>query len=510
MAGDHRGRAVLDPGHPRRPPGLQHPQDPMSPPRRVAVVGIGASGVAAARLALSRGDDCHVSDLRTDARAQTAARGLRALGADVDLGRHDLDRILHAQRVVVSPGIPPGAPVHLALADAGVPWVSEPQFALEFHPGPLIAVTGTNGKTTTVLLLAHLLRSAGIRATAAGNTGGGLAPAASDAVREADGDPRTLVLELSSFQLAGHGHVAPQVGVVTSLAPDHLDRYPSVEAYWADKARLFQAATPDSRWVLAADPNVEVLAGDAPGHRYRFHDRGPGGEAEGGDEALGSSHGHPVHAWVEGPRGGEAALVLATEGPGSPEVLVPTDELGLLGRHNWKNALAASLAARVHGAPLEGIRQGLRTFEPLPHRMEPVAREGGVLWVNDSKATNAAAARAALESVDGPVVLLLGGSDKGEDLSGLLDDLPPGRVRAVVCQGDAGPRILHGLRERSPEGVELVGEAGGFGSAVRRARSLARPGDLLLLSPACASFDAFENYEARGRRFAELAREARS
>lgn len=452
----------------------------------VAVIGLGVSGVAAARLALSRGGEVYVSDSSSD--AATAGRGadLRARGADVELGGHDLERLARAGLVVVSPGIPPDAPVLRALAERGVRWISEPELAVRFYAGPLIAVTGTNGKTTTTLLVAHLLEAAGIPAAAGGNVGGGLAPAASDLALLPE-PPAWYVLEMSSFQLAGIDTFRPDIGVVTNLSPDHLDRYADVASYFADKARLFDHADASSRWVLPwGDEAVAGLAGRAEGERWFF-----GGDAA---PAGGQGRGGP-HAYVED---GALVLQLADE----PERLLPATELTLLGRHNVDNALAAALAARLAGATAEGIADGLRSARPLPHRLEPVAENGGVLWVNDSKATNVAATRSALASLERPVVILLGGKDKGEDFRPLGPALR-GRVRHAIAYGAVGPRIEAELRGVVP--IERMGSD--FGAVVARAAELARPGDLVLLSPACSSYDMFESYEHRGRAFAELARE---
>jgi UDP-N-acetylmuramoylalanine--D-glutamate ligase len=466
---------------------------------KVSIIGLGASGVAAARLALTKGGEVYVSDLRTDDAAAPAAGELRALGADVHLGGHDLDRLAAADTVVVSPGIPPDAPVLRELRDRGVSWVSEPEFAVRFYQGALIAVTGTNGKTTTAALIAHLLRTDGVDALLGGNVGGGLAPAASElALREPA--PAWYVLEVSSFQLADSRDFAPDIGVVTSLAPDHLDRYPSVEAYYGDKARLFRNARTESRWVLnGEDPAVRDLPGDAPGMRCLFAEDPDAGAGDPRPGEVGTC------AFLR-----EGILTLRLpEGPETP--LLPAPALSLLGRHNLRNALAAALTAGLAGASPQGIRQGLASFPALPHRMEPVAEAGGVLWVNDSKATNVHAAVAALESLDRPVVVLLGGKDKGEDFRPLAPALR-GRARAVVLFGQAAARLRRELEAAflgTPPGAPpLLTPPGGLEGAVVEARRQARPGDLVLLSPACSSFDLFSDYEARGRRFAELARGA--
>ncbi len=396
----------------------------------------------------------------------------------MESGGHDLERLARADIVVVSPGIPPDAPVLEALRSRGVRWISEPELAFRFFTGPLIAVTGTNGKTTTTLLVAHLLEAAGMRAAAGGNVGGGLAPAASELALLGDA-PDWYVLEMSSFQLADTERFHPDIGVVTNLSPDHLDRYGSVAAYYADKARLFLNADDTSRWILpAGDGDVAALAGDAPGVRHLF--------------GLADEEG--AQAFVR-----DGSLTLRVDGE---EGLVAVTELPLLGRHNQLDALAASLTARVAGAHAEGIARGLRTARPLPHRLQPVAEGRGVLWVNDSKATNVAATRSALQSLSRPVVLLLGGKDKGEDF-GTLGPALPGRVRAILAFGAAAPRIAAALEGLVP----LTVETGSMAEVVAAAGARAVEGDIVLLSPACSSFDMFENYEDRGRRFAALARE---
>jgi UDP-N-acetylmuramoylalanine--D-glutamate ligase len=448
----------------------------------VAVIGLGASGLAAARLAVEQGGDVYVSDARTD--DAVTARGVELGGPriDVELGRHDVERMADAGLVVASPGIPPDAPVLRALAERGVRWISEPEFAARFLTGSLIAVTGTNGKTTTTLLVDHLLRASGIRSAAGGNVGGGLAPAASELALSGKSYD-WVVLEMSSFQLAGIDTFHPDIGVVTNLSPDHLDRYATVEEYYGDKARLFDNADERSVWVLPhGDGAVARLAGDAPGRRYHFGGAGS-------------------DAFVD-----DGMLVLRPFG--DIDELIPASDLPLLGAHNVLNALAASLVARLAGAQPGGIAAGLGTARALPHRLEPVRDVDGVLWVNDSKATNVAATRSALASLDRPVVLLLGGKDKGEDFAELAP--AAARVHHVIAYGAAGSRAATELRAALGDGTSTVVEVvdGPLDGVVARAREVARPGDVVLLSPACSSYDMYESYEHRGRHFAVLSQGA--
>mgnify|MGYP000616261068 CR=1 FL=1 len=446
---------------------------------RVAVLGLARSGRAAALLALKQGAEVYASDAGDTPVLREAAEAVRAAGGRVDLGSHDIDAIAGSDVLVVSPGIPPTAPVLQDERVAAVPQISELEYAARALRSKVVAVTGTNGKTTVTALTAHLLRASGVDAVAAGNIGRALAD-----VAVADEHPAVTVVEASSFQLAGVDRFRPDVGVLTNLAPDHLDRYASVAEYYGDKARMFDNAEAGSRWVLnGEDVEVERLIGDAPGERYPFHlEHAPAGDAAG--------------AWLDGD-----LLRVRLERGGEPVDLVRTDELRLLGRHNAANALAASLAALLAGATVDGVRAGLRDFAPMEHRLEPVAERDGVLWVNDSKATNLDSTRMALRSMERPVVLLLGGRHKGEPYTGLLE-AAQGRVRVVVAYGEAAPVVVRDLESH----LTVVRVDGGFERVVATAAGLARPGDAVLLSPACSSYDMFENYEQRGARFRELAR----
>lgn len=442
----------------------------------IGVLGLARSGLAAAKLALARGARVYASDASDTPQTRRAAEQINAMHGLAEVGRHDLRKLARCERIVLSPGIPPTAPVLRAPEIAHVPVIPEIEFAFGLLECPVIAITGTNGKTTVTSLIGHLLHEHGEDAAVGGNIGTALSELV---LREPQ--PRIAVVETSSFQLGGIREFNPRIGVLTNLAPDHLDWYTSVDSYYADKAHLFRNATGESRWVLnGEDEKARGLPGSAPGTRYYFRVASQPSAGE-------------LGGWLSG----DGWLVLRLE-RGREERILPADQLRILGPHNVANALAASIAARLAGASADSIARGLKTFEAPPHRLQPVAEIDGVLWINDSKATNIASTRVAVRGMTRPTILLLGGRHKGEPYTELLPEL--GRVKAILAYGEAGPIIEGDLDGRAP--VERV--HGGFDDVVRRAREIARPGDAVLLSPACSSFDMFRNYEERGQRFAEL------
>ncbi len=443
----------------------------------VGVLGLARSGRAAALLALASGERVYASDAGAAPAVLEAAEAVRRAGGEVETGGHSLERLAQCDLLVVSPGIPPDVPVLQDARLAAIPRISELEFAFRHLRTPVIGITGTNGKSTVTALTAHLLDTAGFNAPAAGNIGLALSEVA---LRHTP--PDWVVVECSSFQLADIDTFRPRIGVVTNLAPDHLDRYDSVEAYYADKARLFENATSRSCWVLNGESDdVRRLAGDTPGTRYFFRtsSQPPAGEL--------------------GAFAADGSLTLRLDSREPDLLLLRADELRILGEHNVANALTAALAASLAGAPAEAIAQGLRSFGGLEHRLEVVGEGRGILWINDSKATNVASTLVALRAVPRPTVLLLGGRHKGEPYTHLLPAMT--RVRAVVAYGEAGPLVEADLGTHLH--VERV--TGDFAHVVARAAALARPGDAVLLSPACSSYDMFENFEERGRRFKDLA-----
>ncbi len=433
--------------------------------REVAVVGLAKSGVAASRLLRRRGVRVYASDSGQGAELEARIAELRTVGAEAEAGGHDLERIKAAAAVVVSPGVPPDAPPLAAARGAGATILSEIDVGYLALAGVSFAgITGTNGKTTTTALVAHLLKAIGKRAEAAGNIGRPLSLVALEPAR-----PEWLAVELSSFQLHDIYHFTPRVGVLTNLAPDHLDRYRNLEDYYADKARLFARASAESVWVTNADDGlVQRMAGGKLGTAARF-------------SVL-----QRADAWFDH-RGAQLML--------GDQPLLSRRELLLLGDHNVANALAAVLVAHHAGGSIAEIADGLRSFRALAHRLEPVREVDGVLWINDSKATNVASTAVALQALDRPFVLLLGGRHKGQPYTSLISKMGD-RCRAVIAYGEARDLIVNDLGDRV-----LVVLAGRFADVLGKARQVARRGDAVLLSPACSSYDMFKDYEDRGAQF---------
>ena len=442
----------------------------------IAVIGLARSGRAAAMLLKQHGYNVYASDVASSPDTGRCAEELRARGIVVDVGRHDLERVERATLVVASPGVPPSARPLAFAREKGVRIASEVEAALHFLEGSrIIAVTGTNGKTTTTALIAHLLRGLDLEAVEGGNIGTPLSEIVS---REPQ--PKWISLEMSSFQLHDTPSLKPDVGVLTNLSPDHLDRYATVDEYYADKARLFANADPNSVWVVNEDDKAVMrMVRDVAGHKYPFS---LAGEAEAYLDARTNQ-----------------LVVLGTP-------LLGREDLPLLGRHNVGNALAASLAVmaadRAHQTQKarKGIAAALRTFRSLPHRLELVGEFGGVQWINDSKATNVSSTAVAIDGMERPTVLLLGGRHKGEAYTALAEAVRR-KVKRVIAYGEAAPLISKDLRPI----VDVVRLGSDFEEVIRVAKAAARAGEAVLLSPACSSYDMFSNYEERGERFRVLA-----
>ncbi len=435
-------------------------------PRRALVVGLGASGLAAVRLLVDRGVSVTATDSRSE---QDLSERLDELPGDVRtvLGGHPTELVDETGMVVVSPGVPPDLPLLAAARQRGVPVLAEVELAWSQRPeAVLVAVTGSNGKSTVTTMIAKVLERAGRPTVAGGNLG----TPASRLVLEGGWDH--WVLEISSFQAEALTSMRPKVGVILNLSQDHLERHADFEEYAAAKYRLFARQTSADWAVLNRD---DGMAAAAPtfARRLFFSLREPA------DGAL---------------RGGELLI--------AGEPLMPAEELGVGGRHNLANALAAGLAAHALDVDRMAIRKALAGFEGLPHRHRVVAEVNDVAWVDDSKATNVGATAAALAGYpDATVHLILGGLGKGQDFTALADQVR----RAVVCVYLIGRDAE--LIGQALDGAAPTEMCGTLEEAVRRSRGAARSGQTVLLAPACASFDQFADYARRGEAFSRLVRE---
>ena len=436
------------------------------------VVGLARSGQAVARLLAARGEAVRA----VDSGHPEGAAGLAEVGVEVVLDTDGLAQLEGTRTVVKSPGVPREAPVIAAALDRGIEVVGEMELAWRALPNRFVAVTGTNGKTTTVELIGHLWRSGGEPVAVAGNVGTALSELVGEVAPDA-----TVVCECSSFQLEDSVAFAPECAVFLNLAPDHLDRHHDLESYLAAKLRIFANQGNDDVAVYNAD---DPFAGGADlggcGRRVAFC-RGAAPDCE----------------------------VSVAEGTifydGEP--LLAVSELGLFGEHNVANAMAAAAAALSTGIDREAVREGLRSFAGVPHRLEQVAEVDGVRFVDDSKATNVASATVGISAFDGGVHAILGGSEKDEPFAPLVEPIRE-HARACYLIGATSERMARELAPVVEAGVELH-RCADLEDAVRRAAAAAEPGETVLLSPACASFDAFENFEARGDRFRELVEEMR-
>ncbi len=432
--------------------------------QRVVVVGGGRSGRAAAELLVSRGATVTLTDLEPIDRAPDLA----ARGVTIDVGPHRPALLAGANLLVLSPGVAPDQPAIAAARRAGVPVIGELELASRWLSGRIVAITGTKGKSTTSTLTARILQDAGFDAPAGGNIGTALS------TQVGRSTPASIhVVEVSSFQLEMTDTFHPWIAVLLNLSADHLDRHGTFEAYSAAKARVFANQTAEDWAVINADdPATLALARAGRARRLDF--------------ALENGLEHGVTT-----KGG--SIVRRSGGQVTP--LVPLTSVRLPGRHLLADVLAAVSVASVVGVPPNVMQAAIEDFSGLEHALERVATVGDVQFVNDSKATNIAAARRALESFEGGVVVILGGRFKGGQFEDLRDVIQA-RAAGVIAIGEAAPLIHAALDD-----VVTVRDAGSMDDAVQRATALARPGGVVLLAPACASFDMFKDYADRGRAF---------
>ena len=444
--------------------------------KRVVILGAGESGVGAAMLAKKQGFEVFVSDFGPITDRYKSK--LQELDVSFEEKQHTADQILNANEVIKSPGIPSTAPIVKALAKQGIPVISEIEFAKRYTSAKTICITGSNGKSTTTLLTYHILKNAGLKVGLGGNIGQSFA-----AQVAADEAFDWYVLEISSFMLDDMFEFKADISVLLNITPDHLDRYEyKLEKYAESKMRILQNQTENDVFVYCADDNETqkmLKKMDLKSKEYSFSIRK---KVEMG-------------AYLE-----DQTLHINTN-PKEP-LIMSISELALQGKHNIYNSMASGIVAKVLELRNETIRESMGNFKNIEHRLEFVAKISDVTYINDSKATNVNSTWYALESVGNEVVLILGGVDKGNDY-GMLKDLVRSKVKAIVCLGKDNKRI----HEAFEDDVEIIVNTFSAHEAVQVAYHLAKKGNTVLLSPACASFDLFKNYEDRGNQFKAAVKE---
>ncbi len=432
--------------------------------KKITVLGAARSGIAVARLLKENGANVFVSDSAPADSKKKEAEELDRLRIGFEFGKHS-ERIKLADMVVLSPGIPVASDSVQSILQAGIPVYSEIEAAFWFCKSPLIAVTGSNGKTTTTTLLGKMLKKQDNRSIVAGNIGEAFAGEVNKSIGEA-----WAAVEVSSFQLETIERFHPRIAVILNLAPNHLDRYPDYAAYVDAKMRVIMNLTEKDVIVFNGDDQLlaEKVAA-SPADKMAFSER------------RGSA------AWCDGEK-----IVLRNK------FEIPVEKIRLKGMHNYFNAMAASLAALEAGVGENHIRKVLQDFSGVEHRLEYVATINGIRFVNDSKATTVESLSVALQSFEGPVILIAGGKDKGSDFS-RLNDLVQKHVRKAVLIGTAADKF-----EKAWNGIVPLEKSESLAAAVETAFESAGTGDTVLLSPACASFDMFSDFEERGRQFKEI------
>lgn len=436
--------------------------------KRLVVLGGGESGVGAAVLAKVKGMNVFLSDMGMISEKYKSILNQHEISWEE--GQHTQELILNADEVVKSPGIPPTTPLMQKITELGIPVISEIEFAGRYTDAKMVCITGSNGKTTTTLLIHHILKQAGLNVGLAGNVGQSLA------YQVATADHDVYVIELSSFQLENMYDFKANIAVIMNITPDHMDRYDyKMENYVAAKFRILQNQTKEDYFIYwQGDPVIaaQIAQLNIEAQFMPFNE----------DKLYDSA------AWVDG------KLVHFS----TPQDVweIPREDLALKGLHNLYNSMAAGLSASLLNIKKEKIRESLQDFEAVEHRLEHVATINGVRYINDSKATNVNSTWYALESMTSPTVLILGGKDKGNDYSE-IEELVKNRVKAIVCMGKDNSKLLDFFKGKVAE----IHDTHSIEEAVGVCHRIATDGDTVLLSPCCASFDLFKSYEDRGMQF---------
>ena len=441
--------------------------------KRIVVLGAGESGVGAAVLAKKQGFDVFVSD-----KAKITAKYkdvLSQYAIEWEEGKHTEELILNAGEIIKSPGIPEKADLIKKLKEKNIPYISEIEFAGRYTKAKMICISGSNGKTTTTLLIYHILKKAGLNVGLAGNVGESLAK------KVAEGNFDYFVVELSSFQLDGMHDFKADIAVLLNITPDHLDRYEyQMENYTKSKFRIAQNLTGSDAFIYCLDDELitlELAAKEVKAKTFPFSIKKevPEGACLNENQLLINVNNDPVTMSIQ--------------------------ELALQGNHNIYNSMAAGIAARILEIRKDIIRESLSDFQNIEHRLEFVAKINGIDFINDSKATNVNSTWYALESIENPVIWIAGGVDKGNDYD-MLADIAKTKVKALICLGTANEKLHKAFSGIIP----VIENALSAKEAVMLAYRLGKKGDTVLLSPACASFDLFQNYEDRGQQYKEAVR----
>ena len=436
--------------------------------KRIVVLGAGESGTGAAILAKVKDFDVWLSDMGKIAPKYKAK--LNEFQVNWEAGQHTEEKILMADEVVKSPGIPDNAPIIQKIISKNIPIISEIEFAGRYTDAKMVCITGSNGKTTTTLLTYHILQEAGLNVGLAGNVGKSLA------YQVATEKHDVYVIELSSFQLDNMYEFKANIAVLMNITPDHLDRYDyKMENYVAAKFRIIRNQTDEDYFIFWQDDPIIA----AQLQRLKIESR---------MLPFSEQHNVDTKAYLE-----DGELIIDTT---HEQVEVPKNDLALKGLHNLYNSMAAGLSATVLDIKKDVIRKALEDFEAVEHRLEYVSTINGVKYINDSKATNVNSCWYALESMQAPTVLILGGKDKGNDYTE-IEQFVKDKVKAIVCLGVDNSK-LHNFFEGK---VPVITDAGSMQEAVEKCHNIAQPGDVVLLSPCCASFDLFKSYEDRGEQF---------
>lgn len=448
--------------------------------KNILIVGLGVSGIAAARFAKNKGANVTVTDMADEKELVPYASIALKLGVTMELGQHNIETFERVDLIVLSPGVPHTIlPIKRAEAK-GIPIWGEVELAARFIREPIVAVTGTNGKTTTTELLGNMLKNSGLKVFVGGNIGNPLIDYA-----DKEESAEIVVAEVSSFQLDTIDTFRPRVGVLLNISPDHLDRYPDFEAYVRSKGRIFENQQEgDTAVINVADPFIRSISKGLKARKLPFYHQG--NEQEGTHEGAVISGGNSQTP---------PSLTIHTKE--NPKRSLDLSRINLPGRHNIENVAAASLAALAVGGSFEGIQSALNDFHGLSHRLEDVATINNVRFIDDSKATNVDAVARALETFNKPVILILGGRDKGGDFQ-TLKDLVHKHTKKLIIMGEARDSIKSVLKDACKGGVQTTST---MEDAVFLSYRAATPGDIVLLSPACSSFDMYSSYAERGDAF---------